>query len=254
MAKSSGSPRRTNFQHAALAQYSFSTEKPPEDSISWKLWLACQEIAQEALASKYIQGIKNGNLDPNSYGQYSIQDAAYCHNAQKDYQTIEDRAKADGFPELAAFAQARYESYQSYTEGVVEAWHLASAGAVNPGQAAQTYIDFEHHAANDLPSIYGVIAMIPCDELWPWLATELKPNVSSGNLYSFWIKENDDWHGAYRLDNFIDSWFAAHPDVYNWDTALYVMQSCMTCEANFFRSACGQKLLPMPTKPSSAAS
>ncbi len=254
MPKSSRSPRRMNFQHAALAQQTFSTEKPPEDSISWKLWLACEGIAKEALASEYIQGVKNGDLHPDNYGQYTVQDAAYCYHALADYKAVENRSRAEGFPELAAFAQARYESYQSYNEQFLKTWHIASGDAVNPGQAVKAYIDFEHYVANKLPPIYGIIAMIPCDELWPWLATELQPYATANNLYSFWIKENDYWSGAYRLDNFIDSWFAAHPDVYKWDIALYVLQSCMTCEVNFFRSACGQALLPMPAKPSGISS
>ena len=250
---SSRSPRRINFEHAALAAQNISTDKPAEDSISWKLWLACQDIAQEALASDYIQGIKNGTLDPNKYGQYTVQDAAYCYNAAADYQTIEERAKNEGHPELSAFAQARLESYQKYNESFLEEWHIASGNAVVPSPAVKTYIDFEHGVAHQLPPIYGVIAMIPCDELWPWLATQLKDDAGPNNLYSFWITENNDWHGSYRLDNFIDNWFTAHPDIYDWDTALWVMRSCMTGETNFFRSACGQDLLPMPEKPASVS-
>ena len=34
--------------------------------------------------------------------------------------------------------------------------------------------------------------------------------------------------------------------VYDWATAFFVDRSCMTCEVSFFRSACGQSLLPMP--------
>ena len=244
------SPRRINFDHPALAQQTFSTDKPPEDSISWNLWLKSQDIAKEALASDYVQGIKNGLLHPNQYGQYTVQDAAYCYHAKNDYQTIVNRAVSAGLTPLAAFAEARLESYENYNADFLKDWHISSGEAVLPNPAVKAYIDFESHVANNLDPIYGIIAMIPCDELWPWLATELHSYGTPDNLYSFWIKENNDWHGAYRLDNFIDSWFAAHPKVYDADTALYVMRTCMTCEANFFRSACGQALLPMPKDPS----
>lgn len=247
--QSSRSPRRLNFDHPAIAQLKISTRRPPEDSISWKLWIACADIACEALATEYMQGIKHGTLDPGSYGQYTVQDAAYCYNAQDDYRTMEARAKAARLPELAAFAQARYEGYQSYNTSFLGTWHIASGDAVVPGEAAQAYINFEHHVANDLEPIYGIIAMIPCDELWPWLATELQPDAIASNLYSFWISENDDWHGAFRLDNFVDAFFATHPETYDAAEALFVMRSCMTCEVNFFRSACGQPLLPMPQPP-----
>lgn len=246
----SRSPRRMHFEHPALAKKSISTDKPPEDSISWRLWTQSNDLAEQALASDYVQGIKNGTLHPDAYGGYTVQDAAYCFNARADYETVERRATADGDAELADFAKARADSYASYNESFCKQWHLKGGDAVIPAAAAQTYIDFEHHVAHGLSPIYGVVAMIPCDELWSWLATELKPFAGDGNLYGFWIEDNDDWHGAYRLDNFIDDWFAAHPDVYDWDTALYVMRSCMTCEVNFFRSAGGQDLLPMPSKPS----
>ncbi|MEM9276457.1 MAG: TenA family transcriptional regulator [Cyanobacteria bacterium P01_F01_bin.143] len=252
--RSSRSPRRIDFQHSALSQQTFSIDPPSENSISWKLWLACQDIADQALASKYIQGIKNGNLHPDRYGQYTVQDAVYCHNAQTDYQIIKNRKKTDDLPELKAFAEARFEGYQKYNKQFLESWHIDNVKALAPSSVVNTYIDFERKVAQNMPPIYGIIAMIPCEELWSWLATQLKPYATPQNLYSFWIAENDGWHGTYRLDNFIDSWFAKHPDVFKWETALYVMRSCMTCEVNFFLSAFEQPLLPMPLKPESTSS
>ncbi|GMH38867.1 hypothetical protein BSKO_06765 [Bryopsis sp. KO-2023] len=240
------SPRQINFQHNALAGLPFRIGKPPVDSISWKLWLACTDIAEQALASDYMQGIKAGSLHPNTYGQYTVQDAAYCYNAVADYETVEKRATSASETELAAFAQARIDSYRKYNKSFLEDWHISSGAAVNPSPAVQAYIDFERHVALNMEPIYGILAMLPCEQLWPWLATELLPCATATNLYSFWIEENNYWHGAYRLDNFIDQWFADHPAAYDWATALFVMKSCMTCEVNFFRSACGQPLLPMP--------
>ncbi len=247
--KSMRSPRRVDFSHQAFDAIPLNDKTPsPGDSISWKLWLACQDVAQEALATDYIQGIENGNLDPNSYGQYTIQDAVYCSRAQDDYQTIENRALSDGHPQLAAFAKARYDSYAKYNTETFADWHIADANAVSPGHAAQAYIDFEHLIANEKHPIYGLICMMPCEQLWPWLATELKGDSGSGNLYGFWITENADWGGAYRLDNFVDDWFAEYRQVYDWDSALFVFRSAMVCELNSFRSACGQALSPMPER------
>ena len=90
--------------------------------------------------------------------------------------------------------------------------------------------------------------------MWPWLATTLaaekKAEKIPPNIFDFWISDNAAWGGSYRLDNFIDAWFKAYPDVYDEALANFVMRSCMTCEVNFFRSACAQPLLPMPTAPS----
>ncbi len=249
--KSMRSPRRIDTSHQALAAIPLNDKAPPPaDSISWALWLASRDIAQQALTTDYVQGLKKGTLDPNNYGQYTLQDAVYCYHAQDDYQTLESRASAEGHGQLAAFAKARLDSYVSYNKETFKAWHITDAKALSPADAAQTYIDFEHLLAQQWHPIYGLIGMIPCDQLWPWLATELKGDAGAGNLYSFWITGNADWGGAYRLDNFIDDWIAANQQDYDWDSALFVYRSCMTCELNFFKSACGQALSPMPVKAS----
>ncbi|MCG8454917.1 MAG: hypothetical protein MI919_01450, partial [Holophagales bacterium] len=184
--------------------------------------------------------------DPNVYGQYTLQDAVYCHYGQDDYRVLEQRAAADGEAAMAAFAKARYESYAKYNAETFEAWHIRNADAVALSEPEQVYIDFEHQVATSQAPIFGLIAMIPCDQLWAWLATELQGQAGPANLYSFWIHENADWGGAYRLDNFVDAWVAAHSGACDPATALFVYRSCMTCEVNLFRYACGQKLLPMP--------
>ncbi len=51
------SPRRINFDHPALKSIPLNDKTPPpKDSISWKLWEDCLDIAQEALKTDFIQG------------------------------------------------------------------------------------------------------------------------------------------------------------------------------------------------------
>jgi thiaminase/transcriptional activator TenA len=107
-------PRLTNFAHEALAALHLDVTKPAADSISAKLWAACDDVAQDSLNSDFMQGLGNGTLSPDKYGQYIVQDCAYCANAAGDYRTFEGRATAAGEPKLAAFAKARYESYEKF--------------------------------------------------------------------------------------------------------------------------------------------
>ena len=250
MAKKAKRSRYLDPDHPALASIPLDDKTPPpEDSPTWKLWLACADIADQALATDYMQGIKKGTLDPHQFGQYTLQDAVYCYHAQEDYQTVVDRAVAAGEHDLAAFAEARYQSYGRYNSETFADWHIADPKAVALGKAAQAYVDFEHGIAESARPIYSVISMIPCNQLWAWLATQLEGAVGPSNLYSFWITEDDDWGGTYRLDNFVDAWLAGHPDAYDPEQALFVFRSCMVGELNFFRSACGQSLVPMPEDP-----
>lgn len=242
--------RRINVAHPALPADLVNKNPPPVDSFSWKLWLASQDIAQEALSSDYIQGIGNGTLDPNDYGIYTVHDAAYCTYAEGDYRDAEVRARNEGENEIAAFAQVRYESYASYRRQAFDSWGLQHASALVPGPAVQGYIHTERTVATTAPPIYLIVAMIPCDQLWPWLAAQLASKAGPSNLYSFWITGNASWHGAYVLDNFLDRWNGENPGVLDADQALAVYRACMTCEVNCFRAATGQQLLPLPPLPS----
>ena len=242
------SPRHLDVDHSALQDVALDDKTPPpEDSISWRLWLGSRDLARSALASDYIQGIKSGGLDPNRYGQYTVQDAVYCERAEVDYRRVEKRARAGGEEEIAAFAKARHESYNKYNRTTFEAWHIADPAAMKLSPAAEAYVDFEHRIATRAEPIYGLIMMIPCNQLWAWLAGQLRDDAGPHNLYSFWIDGNDDWGGAYRLDNFIDGWAAAQPGGLDWERALFTYRSAMTGELNFFRSACGQGLERMPS-------
>lgn len=219
---------------------------PPTDSLSWGLWLRSQDLAQEALRTDYIQGIGNGNLDPNAYGIYTVHDAAYCYQAENDYGTAETRARNEGQPELAELARLEREGYGVYRQQVFASWGVLDGAALDPGQAMRDYIDIERTIATQAPPIYLIVAMIPCDQLWAWLAEQLAAKSTPTNLYSFWITENAPWSGAYVLDNFVDFWNAEHPGALDDATALAVYRACMTCEVNAFRAATGQPLLPVP--------
>lgn len=242
-------PRLVDFSHELLAALDFRHTPPEGDSIAAKLWAACQDLASEALKSDFMQGIGKGTLSPDNYGQYTIQDCAYCVDAADDYRSMETRANAAGETTLAAFAKARYTGFIKYNVDLLPAWHIGKTDALVLNKAAELYVAHEHTVASTLEPVYGLITQIPCSQLWPWLCEQLKAGSPAHNLYGFWLTENDEWHSAHRLDNFVNTWFAANPDKYDWDTALFAMQGSMTGEANMFRSACGQSLLPMPTLP-----
>lgn len=241
------SPRRLHPSHPALRSLPVDSNPPAPASVTWNLWLQSQDLAQEALATKYIQGIAHGTLDPNAYGQYTVQDAVYSYHGEHDYLAVEKRALAAGEQEIAAFAKMHYEGYRSYWSETFAAWSITKPEALSPAAAMKTYIELERNIAANAPPIYIVVAMLPCDVLWSWLGATLAPNATPSNLYASWITTNDGGYtGAYHLTNFVDQWSAQHPGVLDPAKALQIFRACMTCEVNAFRFACGEPLLPMP--------
>lgn len=83
-------PRLVDFTHELLAALDLDYAQPAAGSISAKLWAACQDLTNDALKSDFMQGLGKGTLSPDNYGQYTIQDCAYCVDAADDYKTMAD--------------------------------------------------------------------------------------------------------------------------------------------------------------------
>ncbi|MCG8459729.1 MAG: hypothetical protein MI919_25895 [Holophagales bacterium] len=121
---------------------------------------------------------------------------------------------------------------------------------MKPDRAAEAHFDFERHVASHL-SIHGVVAMIPYEALWAWLATELQPFATPGNLYRFWTVEKDGWHGPCRRGDLGVASLDAPADGFEWHTALDEIRSSMAREADCFRTARRRSIPPIPSRPTS---
>jgi len=135
------------------------TYPPPTDSLFWKLWNSCEDIAQKALNTKFLQGIKNGNLDPTKYGAFNVSDAYYCFNGAVDYLIAGNKAKDE---ELKAFLYKKCESFINFNNSLGETWRLKDCSSVVPTESIKNYSDFKRSVAINEDSIYSLIAMLPC--------------------------------------------------------------------------------------------
>ncbi|MEM6722033.1 MAG: TenA family transcriptional regulator [Bacteroidota bacterium] len=194
--------------------HQLSAATPSEDSLFWELWRNAAPIAQKALHTKYIQGIKDGTLDPNVYTRYNISDAYYCYRGPDDYAAAAQRAK---HPTLQAFLAYKQQHYANYDASLPKLWRVQSAKGIIPSDVCKEYANYESAVARGtLPilknlqdPIYTLIVMLPCEYLWAWLGQQLSPPIE-GNLYGFWINGNNDPSGAYKIGNFIHEYEQTH--------------------------------------------
>lgn len=198
--------RRIRFTEDFFLKNNLKTSPPPDDSLFFQLWNANQEIAVKALNTDYIQGIKNGTLDPIKYGAFTVSDAYYCYNGAQDYLNAESQASDAS---LKAFLLQKYNSYLAYNTSFTTTWHLRDASGIVPLQTAIDYSEFEHNVASFQDPIYTLIVMIPCEYLWYWLAHQISP-PTTGNLYASWITGNNYPDGAYAMGNFIEQYRQSH--------------------------------------------
>lgn len=224
-------PRRLLLTDELIEKHNLSISPPPPESLFWKMWNSCTGIANQALATEFIQGIKLGNLDPVKYGGFNVSDAYYCFNGAQDYLAAESRAEDET---LKAFLFQKYQSYQEYNKEFPETWHIRDARGVVPIDVCKLYSEFESNVASHEEPIYCIVMMIPCEYLWYWLADQLAPPVP-GNLYALWITENNDPSGAYAMGNFLDSYQKDHP--IDESKAIQIYTQAMTYEEQNFAAA-----------------
>jgi len=226
-------PRKIVLTESMIKEHKLSTQPPPPDSLFWQMWSASEQIAQEALGTDFIEGIKNGTLDPVTYGGFNVSDAYYCFSGADDYKTAYTKATD---PALKYFLEQKYISYEKYNKDFPNTWRIKDASGVVPTPVCEEYSAFESEIASGTNSIYTIIAMLPCEFLWYWLANQISP-ASTGNLYAPWISGNDDPHGAYVMGNFLDYYQTAYPGSINHDQAILIYKTAMNFEFRNFQTA-----------------
>jgi len=226
-------PRRITLTPEMVSKHNLSTQPPPPDSLFWTMWNACTEIAQQALQTPFVQGIKAGNLDPVRYGAFNVSDAWYCFHGAKDYRTAAERAEN---PVLKYFLSEKHKSYEKYNETFPQTWRVRNGASIVPYDVTRDYAGFESSVASQEDPVYSVIAMLPCEYLWAWLGAELSP-PAAGNLYAPWITGNNDPHGPYAMGNFLAEYQATNPGKLDTQKAVQIYTRAMTFEKENFAAA-----------------
>lgn len=195
------------------------------------------KIRNAAKESTFIQGMAKGTLDPDDYGGYMVQDAAYCFNAVEAFDYAATKTQEEKIPEFSLIYRVQSESYKKYNQEFVKTWRLKNTDSVVMGPAAAMYVGYEETLSRQDPK-YLAIAMLPCTMLWPWIAGELFPSVEESNPYYGWFNDNKpDGHKS-RLEKFVDYFFSPEDK----EKSLVIFHEGMTNELNFFRDACDETL------------
>jgi len=223
--------RSITLENDFLSTHQLPKTPPPADSLFWKMWNTCKNIAQDTLHTDFIQGIKAGTLNPVKYGGFNVSDAYYCFKGAQDYLAAANRAS---HPTLSAFLLKKHHSYQSYNQTFPTIWHVKDADGIVPTEVCTQYAAFESQIATNEDPIYTLITMLPCEYLWAWLGSELSP-PTDGNLYADWITGNDYPDGAYTMGNFIEIYRQQYPIDEGKSLKLY--KQAMTYEYENFKVA-----------------
>ena len=219
-----GKESKRQSQQTSFAQSLF------EDEFSVK-------VRQAVLETAFFQKIINNSLEPEEYGGYMVQDAAFVFDAIKSFDIAAENMQGDNQspPDFALFYRGRSSSYTSYSSYFISEWNLLNAQSVIMGPAAETYAAFEKKLGEN-NSKYLAIGILPCDMLWPWVAAQINDLVPETNVYRSWVDDNLG-DGSSSTQTFVNKFF----NEVDKDACQPIFNEGIINELNFFRSACGEE-------------
>lgn len=219
-----------------IGKNDFNANPPPADSFFFKAFNYNARVANATLNTKFIQGIKNGNLIPDNYGALTVLDTYYCYNGAKSFDIALKNVNPTTEAELHSLIKELGTSYTAYNKYFLDVWHIPNADSVIPNQVCIDYVKHERDTATTLHPIYTLVSMLPCYYLWYWISDQLYA-YRRNNLYSYWIEGCHSANSAYVIGNFLHNWQQARKS-FNEQKAMEIYTASMQYEYRNFYEAC----------------
>ena len=201
--------------------------------ISNTLWESNYELALLSLKSKFVQGLKNGNLPKNIFQEYIAQDYFFLESFSRGYGLAVSKSKDKNSIEVLRQLLEGVTEELILHETYAKEWDIdLTNNYIKP--ATQNYTDFLDEVSKKQSAIEIMFAMTPCMRLYSWIGKSLSKNVLN-NPYKKWIITYSDETFdklAKSLENLIDS----SKEAYDTNKANLLYKRAMELELEFFNA------------------
>ena len=201
--------------------------------ITKKLWENNSDLASLSLKTKFVQGIRNGNLPRNIFKEYLAQDYFFLESFAKAYglavSKSKDKSEIKSLSQLLVGVSDELILHETYAKE----WEIdLSTNYIKP--ATKNYTDFLYDVSSKLSSVEIMFAMTPCMRLYSWIGKNLSDMISN-NPYKEWILtySNESFDNlAKSLEKIIDN----YQEPYDINHAQYLYKKAMELELDFFNA------------------
>ena len=201
--------------------------------ITQKLWESNYELASLSLNTKFVQGLKNGDLPKTKFQEYLAQDYFFLESFARAYGLAISKSKNKNNIKILSGLLSGVSEELILHETYAKAWDIdLTTNSIET--ATKKYTDFLEEVSLNLSLIEIMCAMTPCMRLYSWLGKKLKNNISN-NPYRDWILtySNQTFENlAKSLENLIDE----YDDSYDIDQVNFLYKRAMELELAFFNA------------------
>ena len=175
-------------------------------AITKKLWESNSDLALLSLKSKFVQGLKNGNLPKIIFQEYVAQDYFFLESFSRAYGLAVSKSKNQNSKKVLSQLLEGVSEELILHETYAKEWDIdLTNNFIKP--ATQNYTDFLDEVSKKQSAVEIMFAMTPCMRLYSWIGKSLSNKVLN-NPYKEWIITYSDEsfdNLAKSLENLIDS-------------------------------------------------
>ena len=201
--------------------------------LSNTLWESNYELALLSLKSKFVQGLKNGNLPKNIFQEYVAQDYFFLESFSRAYGLAVSKSKDKNSIKVLSQLLVGVSEELILHETYAKEWDIdLTNNYIKP--ATKNYTAFLDEVSKKQNAVEIMFAMTPCMRLYSWIGKSLSKNVLN-NPYKEWIITYSDKNFdnlAKSLENLIDS----SKEEYDFNQANYLYKRAMELELEFFNA------------------
>ena len=201
--------------------------------LSNTLWESNYELALLSLKSKFVQGLKTGNLPKNIFQEYVAQDYYFLESFSNAYGLAVSKSKDKNSIKVLSQLLVGVSEELILHETYAKEWDIdLTNNYIKP--ATKNYTAFLDEVSKKQNAVEIMFAMTPCMRLYSWIGKSLSKNVLN-NPYKEWIITYSDKNFdnlAKSLENLIDS----SKEEYDFNQANYLYKRAMELELEFFNA------------------
>ena len=201
--------------------------------ITQKLWERNYNLASMSLNTKFVQGIKNGDLPKTKFQEYLAQDYFFLESFARAYGLAVSKSRNKKSIKTLSVLLSGVSEELILHENYAKKWDI-DLTTILIGPATKKYTDFLEEVSLNLSLIEIMSAMTPCMRLYSWLGKKLL-NMISDNPYKEWILTYSDEsfnNLAKSLENLIDE----YDESYDIDKVNFLYKRAMELELDFFNA------------------
>ena len=201
--------------------------------LTQKLWESNYELAYLSLNTKFVQGLKNGDLPKTKFKEYLAQDYFFLESFARAYGLAVSKSKNKKTIKILSGLLSGVSEELILHETYANKWDIyLTTNSIE--HATKKYTDFLEEVSLNLSLIEILCTMTPCMRLYSWIGKNLINSISN-NPYKEWIltySHQSFENLAKSLENLIDE----YDESYDINQVNILYKRAMELELEFFNA------------------